>query len=186
MTAPITAAAALAAPTCRIAVLVELDFANGPLRLWSGLGPLDWAGMTFTGAGGLAGIGEISASTEIRANGFVLSLAAMPREMFPMLQATAWKNRRARLWLAVFDARGEMIGEPLAFEHARMDQITVELGETVTFALTVETEAVAIGRAPIRRYTAEDQRGEFPGDRAFDAVASLQGRTILWGVAEAG
>jgi hypothetical protein len=178
-------AAALAAPTIRLAVLAELGFANGPMRLWSGLGPLAWAGMEFTGAGGLAGISEISASTEIRANGFTLSLAGMPREMFAMLQADAWKNRPAKLWLAVFDDRGELIGEPLAYERARMDQITVELGESVTFALTVETEAVAIGRAPTRRYTAEDQRNEHPGDAAFDTMASLQGRTILWGVAEA-
>ena len=38
------AAAAATAPIATPVVLVDLDFATGPFRVWTGLGPLDWAG----------------------------------------------------------------------------------------------------------------------------------------------
>ena len=72
----------------------------------------------------------------------------------------------------------------LLVEAARMDQLVWEEGETAAFSLSVEKEVVDLTRAAVRRYTAEDQRGEFPGDAAFDAVASLQNRTVRWGVAD--
>jgi len=56
------AAASATSPVAAPVVLVELDFASGPFRAWTGLGPLDWTGMSFEGVGSLGAVGEIEGS----------------------------------------------------------------------------------------------------------------------------
>jgi len=53
------AAAAATAPVVVPVVLCELDFATGPVRVWTGLGPLSWAGLTFEGVGDLGAMSEV-------------------------------------------------------------------------------------------------------------------------------
>jgi hypothetical protein len=48
-------AAALAARDLRPVIFYEGAFASGPLRLWSGLSAIDWAGQSWSGAGALLG-----------------------------------------------------------------------------------------------------------------------------------
>ena len=182
MMIPAETEAALAASKVNLALLVELDFASGPLRLWTGLGTFAWAGMEFTGAGDLAAVSEVTSTAEPRSTAYTLTLASMPTSLIAIAESDRWKGRAARLWIAVLDDAGALIGEPLGPGVGRMDRLAWTMGETVSFTLTVETEAAAISRPSIRRYTAEDQRGEYPGDAAFDAVAALQGRQIMWGV----
>ena len=167
------------------ALLVELDFANGPLRLWSGLGELTWNGRTFTGAGDLAGVGEIVFTTEQRATGFELTLSGVSTEMIAIARADQWKRRAAQVWLVVFDsARSTIIGEPISLGAARMDTLTHTRGATASFRLSIETEQLAQRRPRPRRYTDRDQQQAFPGDRAFEFVPSLKGRRIKWGTTE--
>ncbi|WP_291295809.1 hypothetical protein [Elioraea sp.] len=167
------------------AILVELDFASGPMRLWSGLGDLVWAGRTFTGAGDLAGVGEITFTTDQRATGFDLTLSGVPNEMIAIANADTWKRRAAAVWMVVFDnARANIIGEPISLGAARMDTLTHSRGTTASFRLTIETEQLAQRRPRPRRYTDRDQQQAFPGDRAFEFVPSLKGRRIKWGTSE--
>ena len=58
------AAAAATAPVVAPVVLVELDFATGPFRVWTGLGPLDWAGKMFEGAASIGAISDVEETVE--------------------------------------------------------------------------------------------------------------------------
>mgnify|MGYP003479188872 CR=1 FL=1 len=58
------AAAAATAPVATPVVLVELDFATGPFRVWTGLGPLDWAGKEFEGAGSIGALSDVEETVE--------------------------------------------------------------------------------------------------------------------------
>ena len=75
------AAAAATAPIATPIILVELDFASGPFRAWTGLGPLSWAGRVFEGVGALGAVGEIEETTEIRAVRLTLTLSPVPQEV---------------------------------------------------------------------------------------------------------
>ncbi len=61
------AASAATAPIATPVVLVELDFATGPFRVWTGLGPLDWAEKVFEGAGSIGAISDVEETVELRA-----------------------------------------------------------------------------------------------------------------------
>ncbi|HEV7266485.1 MAG TPA: hypothetical protein VGN83_16420, partial [Falsiroseomonas sp.] len=69
------AAAAATAPVVAPVVLCELNFATGPFRVWTGLGPLTWAGLTFEGVGDLGAMSEVEETVELRAVRLTLTLS---------------------------------------------------------------------------------------------------------------
>jgi hypothetical protein len=167
--------AAVVAPVVRLALLVELQFASGTSRLWSGLGDFAWNGVTFAGVGDLLGVSAIEETAEVRSVGTTLQLSGLPTSAIGMLAETErWQNRIARLWLAVFEADGiTLAGEPVPLARARMDQLSYEEGETATFTLTLESRLADLERPRVRRYTNADQQAEYPGDRGFEFVESV-------------
>ncbi|MCK8787634.1 hypothetical protein M0638_25025 [Roseomonas sp. NAR14] len=183
MTRPLATAVSTAAsaPVVHLAVLVELDFAPDPLRLWSGIGDFVWGNMTFTGAGTLMGVGEVEETTETRAAGTTLSLSGVPSELIDHAMVVDWQGRAGRIWLALLDDAGGLLGDPVQALGGRMDVMSWAEGETATISLTVESRLADLERARVRRYTDRDQQDEYPNDLGFAYVASLQNQEIRWG-----
>jgi hypothetical protein len=177
-------AAAVQARVVRLALLADMAFASGPLRLWTGIGDLDWSGTIYTGAGGLVGVSEVEEATELRATTTTLTLAGVSAEMVDMALADSWQGRAVSVYLALFDETGALIIDPITMRTARMDQLTWTEGGTVSFALTLEDELADISRVQERRYTDRDQQGEFPGDRLLEYVVASQRQVIRWGTAD--
>jgi hypothetical protein len=75
------AIAAAASPVAAPVVLVELDFASGFFRAWTGIGPLHWAGKVFEGLGAIGAVSEIEETVELRAVRLTLSLSPVPQEV---------------------------------------------------------------------------------------------------------
>lgn len=174
-------ATAVAAPVMYAAVLVELDFAPDPLRMWAGIGPFVWGNRTFTGAGDLLGVGAPEERAEVSAPGMVISLSGIPTEIIGHALAVTWQGRAARVWLALLTEAGALVGDPVQVLAGRMDVLTWEEGEMATVSLAVEGRLADLERPRARRYTDRDQQAEFPGDTAFSFVASLQERELKWG-----
>lgn len=183
-TRAVTAAAdtALRQPTVRPALLIEMQFSGGPVRLWTGLGDLTWNGNVFTGAGDLLAVSPIEETAEVASKGITLTLSGLPTSLVATLDGEAWQNRPARVWLALFDEDGvTMIDDPVPIMRGRMDQITHTEGETATVALTIESRLADLERPRIRRYTAADHEAEYPGDLAFAFVEDIaNGVDISW------
>ena len=60
--------------------------------------------------------------------------------------------------------------------------MTIDEGaETSTITTSVESRLVDLERPRSRRYTAENQKQRFSGDKAFDFVESLQNLRLQWG-----
>jgi hypothetical protein len=174
-------AAAVAAPMLYAAVLVELDFAPDPIRLWAGIGDFVWGNRTFTGAGHLLGVGSPEERAEVSAPGMSLSLSGLPPEIIGHALAVTWQGRAARVWIGLLTEAGALVGEPVQVLAGRMDTLSWEEGETATVSLAVESRLADLERPRARRYTDRDQQAEFPGDTAFSFVTSLQERELKWG-----
>ena len=171
---PQTAAAATARTAAPV-VLVELDFASGPFRAWTGLGPLHWAGMVFEGVGSLGAVGEIEETTEIRAVRLTLALSPVPQEVVDIaLAERSFRLRTARLWGGLLDAEGAFVADPFPLWAGLMDTMEVVDGAEPRVSLTCESRLVDLERAEVRRYTDADQQAEYPGDRFFEFVPALQ------------
>jgi hypothetical protein len=169
------AAAAATAPVAAPVVLAELDFASGPFRAWTGLGPLHWAGKTFEGVGAIGAVSEVEETVELRAVRLTLALSPVPQEVVDIaLAERSFRLRPARLWGALLDPHGAFVADPFPLWAGLMDTMEVTDGTEPRVTLACESRLVDLERAEVRRYTDADQQGEYPGDRFFEFVPALQ------------
>jgi hypothetical protein len=169
------AAASATSPVAAPVVLVELDFASGPFRAWTGLGQLNWAGKVFEGVGSIGAVGEVEETVELRAVRLTLALSPVPQEVVDIaLAERSFRLRPARLWGALLDSEGAFVADPFPLWAGLMDTMEVTDGAEPRVALTCESRLVDLERAEVRRYTDADQQAEYPGDRFFEYVPALQ------------
>lgn len=169
------AASSATSPVAAPVVLVELDFASGPFRAWTGLGQLNWAGKVFEGVGSIGAVGEVEETIELRAVRLTLALSPVPQEVVDIaLAERSFRLRPARLWGALLDAEGAFVADPFPLWAGLMDTMEVTDGAEPRVALTCESRLVDLERAEVRRYTDADQQAEYPGDRFFEYVPALQ------------
>jgi hypothetical protein len=107
------AASSATSPVAAPVVLVELDFASGPFRAWTGLGQLNWAGKVFEGVGSIGTVGEVEETVDLRAVRLTLALSPVPQEVVDIaLAERSFRLRPVRLWGALLDAEGAFVADP--------------------------------------------------------------------------
>lgn len=179
--------AAIAAGTVRPAIFYEGEFVDGAeapsfLRFWTGVGSITWDGYTWTGGGNLLGISALEETTDLKAVGFSVTLSGMPSSLISLALGNVRQGKPGKLWLALFDASWAMIADPYPLKRGRFDIAPIEdNGETCTISANYEDRLIDLERPRDRRYTHEDQQLDYPGDKGFEYVPSLQDMDIPWG-----
>lgn len=177
MTAEVVAA--LEAGNMVAAVLVELNLTN-PVRVWSGLGILPWDGKDFLGVGNFGGVSDLEESEELRATGYQLSLSGIPTEMISLVLSEDMQGQLASIWVAFLDQQHKLILDPVGPWQGRIDAPAIELGETSTVTITVESRMIDWERPRVERYTPADQKEKYPGDLGLDFIESMVDAEIKW------
>lgn len=175
---------------------VELEFDEGPLRLWTGLGYINWDGKIWSGGGTLLKIEPAAETQALEAQGARLQLSGVP-ELVAMALVNKPRGNPCRIWrgfmnpeaLPTYDVgtdsillADELVQWPIREFTGRMDRmpITSDPANPV-IQLTAENHLVMLNRAEERRYTHEDQQIDYPGDRFFEFVPQMQDAEIEWG-----
>ena len=175
----------LKAEHVRPIVLVEIEFASGWVRIWSGLGDLSWNGKTWNGIGDLGGIGSITESRSPKAQGLGLTLSGIPQSMVNIVLSETRQGKPGIVWLGFLDDAGQVIADPKQAFDGRVDFTALEEGrDSVTARVQLENYFVDANRTRDFTYTPNIQKERFPGDRGFDGVAAIQGKVIRWGFGE--
>lgn len=163
------------------ALLARLDFKDGPLLVWNGIGDLSFNNETYSGVGTFGNISEVEESTDLRANGLVLQLSGIPSDLITVALNATYQGREGSLFLALLNEQGALIAAEERFSGI-MDTMDIEEGpQTSTIRLALEEDIIELKRARIRRYTDQDQRIDSPDDKGLEFVAVIQGKPILWG-----
>jgi hypothetical protein len=187
--------AALGAQILRPALLVSMQFASSTIYLWSGLGPVTWNSMTFTGVGTLGKISTISEGSTVEAQNVTISLSGIsPDTMSEVLTETRILGK-VKVWLALFDSNLTLIPDPVQSYIGNMDTPSLsDDGKSCTCEITVENVLVDLNRAVARRYTSQDALIDLPAtlarlglpsttrDTGYQYVPPIQSETIYWGV----
>lgn len=159
---------------------IEILFDSGATRLWNGYGELTFDNKTFFGGGNLLNVSDVEEVSDIEARGLSLTLSGLPSELISIAIQEPYQNRVARLFVGAFDDN-DLIQAYELFA-GRLDVMAIEeSGDTASISMTIENRLIDLGRPRIRRYTSEDQKSLFPGDRGFDYVNDLQDKLIEWG-----
>lgn len=175
---------AVMAPLVRPAFFYFADFPTGAVRLWSGLGSIEWQGETWVGCGDLLAIEEVTETTDSAQHGLRARFSGIPSSVFSPVMMGDYVGRDAKFWLAAFDENGALISEPYLLFSGEMDSDTInDDGSSCVITITIQSDLSDHLKARIGRYTHEDQQTRYPdsGDRGFEFVAALQTANIEWG-----
>ena len=173
---------AVTADLVRPITLVQCAFDSGNLNLWSGIGDLTVDSVDYVGAGSLLSIGEITESSELSANGIAVTLSGVTSPLITKARDEDYQGRELKVLLGAMDASNGVISDPVVIFSGFMDVMTInESGETATIQVTVENRLIEFEKTRIRRYTAEDQKIEYPNDKGLEFVAEMAEKEIVWG-----
>lgn len=162
-------------------ILVEAEFDSYDLRMWSGLGDLTWDAKTWTGGGSLLTIDAIEETVEVKAVGTRVTLSGIPSELLSLALQEDYQGRTLRVYIGAF-VNGSIVANPVVIFSGRMDIMTItESGTTSSIEVTVENRLIDFERTKERRYTSEDQKIDYPNDKGFEFVSSIQDVEIVWG-----
>jgi hypothetical protein len=169
-------------------LFVELDFASGFIRLWSGVGPITWNGQTWTGGGQLLEVSSIEETKAVEATAASITLSGVPSELVAVAYGDFSQGRPVRIWLGLMNMNnGTILENPVQIFAGRMDTIgDADSGETATIAVSAESNLADLDRLRVRYYTDQDQQRIFEGDRSLRYIPSMQDRPVTWGSAGSG
>jgi len=158
---------------------IEMLFdGNKTLRLWTGVGELDYQGNSWYGAGTMLGVEAVEETTEIAAKGATISLSGVPAEVLSLALNEPYQGRKANIYFGTFNG-GASLSEIFS---GYMDQMNIEeTANTCTISLTLENKLVDLERPRVSRFTSSYQKSVYSGDRGFDFVEDLQDKEIVWG-----
>ena len=167
--------------------LVKAEFDSTPpedrnLYLWSGFGDLTFNGKNYLGVGNLLSISAVDESTDLTATGASIVLSGIQSPLLAIARDEDYQGRPITIYLGALDDTGDLIASPTVLFSGFMDVMTIaEAGETSTISVTAENKLIAFDRSYVRRYTAEDQKIDYPNDMGFEFVAKIADQEIIWG-----
>jgi hypothetical protein len=173
---------AVIADLVRPITLVQCAFDSGNLNLWSGIGDLTVDSVDYVGAGSLLSIGEIAETSELSANGITVTLSGVTSPLLSKARDEDYQGRELKVLLGAMDAANGVISDPVVVFSGFMDTMVInDGGETATIQVTVENRLIEFERTRVRRYTAEDQKIDYPTDKGLEFVAEMAEKEIIWG-----
>lgn len=165
-------------------ILVKAEFDAGNLTFWSGVGSLSYGGDTYIGAGNFLAISPVVESVNVEANGVNITLAGLPTSLIATALAEDYQGRYISAYFACLDASGALIADPYKYFGGRMDVMEIfDAGETATITIRSENLLIDFRRKKTHRYTDEDQKAVYTGDRGLEFVDQMQDRELIWGKA---
>ena len=172
---------AVTADLVRPITLVQCAFDSGNLNLWSGIGDLTVDSVDYVGAGSLLSIGEIAETSELSANGITVTLSGVTSPLLSKARDEDYQGRELKVLLGAMDAANGVISDPVVIFSGFMDTMVInDGGETATIQVTVENRLIEFERTRVRRYTAEDQKIDYPTDKGLEFVAEMAEKEIIW------
>ena len=174
-------AAQAVAATLYPVVLTKFEFDSGDLNLWSGYNTITVESDVFTGVGELGTMTPIIETETLKATGMEFGLSAIDSTIIGLALDADYQERPVTCWLGFLDDDSGYLGRVQIFK-GRMDTMNlIDNGDTSSLSVTAEHVLVSLEKTNERRYTAEDQKLEFPGDLGFDQVNALQNLEVVWG-----
>jgi len=173
---------AVTADLVRPITLVQCAFDSGNLNLWNGIGDLTVDSVDYVGAGTLLNISAITESSELTANGVSVGLSGVTEPLISKARDEDYQGRELKILLGAMDASNGVVSDPIIVFSGFMDTMILnDGGETATIQVTVENRLIEFERTRVRRYTAEDQKIDYPNDKGLEFVAEMAEKEIVWG-----
>lgn len=185
---PIATLASIDLPTAA----VKETWPDGIIRVWDGVGVLDYDGHEWKGIGPYGQLTGASGSKQLMLRSVTFRLVVPPSSQ-PTYLTPEMRNRPAKAWIAGMDAAGRYVnGDPFQEVDGLCDYQTLKSDENVvqSIELSVVEPIYSIERAQSLKYTSEWANRwlrswrdrNLAGQRVtgFDRIPELQDATREW------
>jgi hypothetical protein len=137
----------------------------------------------YIGVGELISLGTISEKTDLTATGVSITLSGVKQSLLSISLSEPYQNREVIVRVGAMNESGDVIADPVVMFQGKMDVMTIQDdGNLATITVQCESKLLQLDRANLRRYTAEDQKIDYPADTALDFMAKIQEVAIPWGI----
>ncbi len=163
------------------ALLLELNFDSGTLRLCYGRTNIEVGGHTYYASAlgvSVSAQQESAGSTE----GLDFSLSGLSPEILALVVNEPWQRKTVRLLEQRYNAVDEPVGDPVVEYVGRITAMpiieTPGSGGTVSIAVSTEQFDAANQHPANLRFTDAEQRRRYPDDAGLEYCAALVDRTL--------
>jgi hypothetical protein len=165
-------------------ILASLSFTQ-PVNLWSGYGTITYAGTGYLGIGTLGTISPVEETTDLAARGITMQLSGVPTVMIAVALSENYQGKACSVMFGALDSSGALVSTPITIFSGRMDVMSInDDGQNATIGMTAENKLVDFRRPREVRYTDEEQKNLYSGDKGLEFVNSIQEKEIYWGNAK--
>ena len=162
--------------------LVHFAFDSGDLRVWPGPADLVAGGETWIGAGTLLSISQVEENSEIVAGKVDFGRNGVSNSLISLALGEHYQGRTVEMFLCFFDENGAVIQTPVPIYKGKLDIMELEDdGRKCSIIVRAESRLRNLRQAPLTRYTDQDQKALFPGDRFFEFLPQMQEKRLIWG-----
>ncbi|MGE0575388.1 MAG: hypothetical protein AB7F22_10655 [Reyranella sp.] len=161
-------------------VMADIDHPDGMLRVWSGIGMLDYDGYTYSGLGELGSIEGMKSDVEIEVPKVTLGLSGVDPALIAGLSDSV-KNRTADIWEAWID-RHYRVRHRRGPWSVRLDYQRYALGEDgkATIFLVGYGGMFHLLKRSNARWTPEEAHQQYPDEVGFDEMHLQEDSQLVW------
>lgn len=164
---------------------IKMKFTSGELRITTTYSNLVIDNESYIGTGDIINISPITETSDTRATGVEIILNGLDTAILSAGLTEDTQGMVVEIYFGVLDTvdnADAIVDTPYQIFSGFIDaMILKENGESSSLTFTIENKLVTLEKAIDRRYTDQDQKNLFAGDRGLEFVASLQDKTISWG-----
>ncbi|WP_300396686.1 phage tail protein [Henriciella sp.] len=167
---------------------LDITLDSSTLRWWSGTGSVSFGGNTYTGLGTRwQPPDDLKRKSSLKSEKIDLEFDSSRQsdnsDPIGALLDEKWRNRAVRLRRLAWDAGdGPDDGDVLEDERGRIRNLsdTLQAGSPAIISMEIESGALAYLERRMETRSPASQTRVFAGDKGFDLIAKLEGKTLAW------
>ncbi|WEE76612.1 hypothetical protein LZ683_21065 [Comamonas testosteroni] len=173
-------------PATAVALLAEMQFTTGTMRLSTWEGSLQALGHDWAYLPGVMGISGVQQAENIEYPAIDLTLALPDPSILALAVGSekTYRGRLFRLYMAIMDDEFRLVDDPQPLYVGVMDQVQMSTGDGAEDkgALTMRCEQPGKDsrNAMSQRLTNQQQSKRYPGDTGLSRMAELAGGPQTW------
>lgn len=173
-------------PATAVALLAEMQFTTGTMRLSTWEGSLQALGYEWAYLPGVMGISGVQQAENIEYPAIDVSLALPDSSILALAVGSekTYRGRLFRLYMAIMDDEFRLVDDPQPLYVGVMDQVQMSTGDGAEDkgALTMRCEQPGKDsrNAMSQRLTNQQQSKRYPGDTGLSRMAELAGGPQTW------
>tara|TARA_R110000796_G_scaffold61478_2_gene142336 strand:- start:479 stop:1033 length:555 start_codon:yes stop_codon:yes gene_type:complete len=173
---------ALQSDAIRLCHLIQIDFPT-VTKITDNYHAVEFEGDDFEPVGHLLKIGQPQETQELRVGTVKLTLSGVDQAYISIFLSQTYINRRVRIWKAVLDDAGQIIGDAIITFDGQVTGYGIQDGEqTSTIDLSCASHWADFERKAGRLTNINSQQYFFPADTGFRYAANSM-KDIKWGKA---